>query len=382
MKKLKYRVAYLLSLLVLQEIIFRICFPIPEVSNFNRITYQVLKNDVYHDPDMFLENRTWESSLDTNYVFVHHLNEYGFRDDTWKVKKSTNKKRIIFIGDSFIEGVMADDKNTIPKQYQQLAGDNYEVFNAGMNGVGMSSYLRLINDIVPIFHPDELKLILFANDFSLKKTVFFDRVESEYSNPFTPRLMAIVNRLIDNKPLVFRWWRNSFPFLFPVPEQSNPFSTKGHLLQKEVSPKVKKAMQNASLNYYKVNLLAKETNALKQPISLQKELGIIKALCQKNNTKLTVYYLPGRNQVTDKYLKYDKESCMNLCKDQPSLTTKEYQIHAQILKKDCEQLNIQYYDLTPALIKKEKKINLHWNYDGHMNKYGYQFIASEIYLLK
>lgn len=378
MKNLKGNIIYILGILVFQEIVFRVCFPIPEVSNFNRINYQVLENDKYHDPDLFLENRTWQSSLDTSHVFVHQLNEYGFRGGEWTVKKPEDKKRVLFIGDSFVEGIMVNEENSIPQQYQQIVGEKYEVLNAGMNGTGMNSYLRLLKDIVPLFHPDEVKLILFANDFAPDKTKSFDPLQPEFSNPFKPRLIEIVNRLSKNKSVVFRWSRKTIPFLFPVPEQSNPFSTKAHLLQKEVTPNVKKAMQDATLNYYMVNLLAKQTKGLTQPVSFREELATIKELCQKNKVKLTVYYLPARNQVTDKYLKYDKESCLIQCKDQPSLTTKKYQLHAQLLENDCKQLEILCHNLTSALVEKEKMVNLHWNYDEHMKSSGYQFIAEII----
>jgi len=378
MKKFKSRIAFIIGVFIFQEVIFRICFPIPEVYNFNRINYQVLDNDRYNETDLFLENRTWQSSLDTDYVFVHHFNEYGFRDKSWHIKKQPEKKRVLFIGDSFVEGAMADDENTIPNYYQDLVGDKYDIMNAGMNGTGMSSYLKLMADMLPLFKPDEVKLILFANDFSPLKTKFFKPLAQKFTSPYSPRFIEILKRLIDDKPIVFRGLRKTYPFLFPIPDQSNPFSTKAHELKNDVTPAVRKAMEEATLNYYIINLLAKQDQSLTLPISFKKELAIIKDLCQKNNSKLTLYYLPGRHQVTDKYLKYDQESCLQLCKDQQSLTAKKYQIHAQILKEDCKQLNIRQYDLTAVLLEAEEHTNLHWNYDEHMKAKGYQFIARKI----
>jgi lysophospholipase L1-like esterase len=380
MKKIKSSVAYILGILVFQEIVFRICFPIPEVYNFNRVNYQVLDNDKYHDPDLFLENRTWQSSLDTNAVFVHHFNEYGFRDDSWSIKKESKKKRVLFIGDSFTEGVMVEGKNSIPASYQKLVGENYEVMNAGMNGTGMSSYLKLMVDMIPLFQPDEVKLVLFANDFTAEKIRTFEPLIPQFTSPYSPRLLEISKRILDDKPIVFKWLRTTRPFLFPIPEQSNPFSTRAHELIKEVTPPVKKAMEDATLNYYIINLLAKQSKGLTHPVSFLKELEIIKELCKKNNSKLSVFYLPGRNQVTDKYLKYDKESCLIQCKDQSSMTSEEYQLHAKILKQDCKQLDINFLDLTQKIKELEKTQNLHWNYDEHMRSTGYQAVASEVFL--
>lgn len=381
MKKIRRGLIYILCVLLFQEVVFRVCFQVPEVTNFNRVNYQFLENHIYHDPDLFLENRTWQSSLDTNKVFLHSFNEYGFRDGPWKLKKEKGKKRIVFIGDSFVEGVMSDLEQSIPKCYEKLAGEKVEVYNAGMNGTGLENYLKLIRDIVPIFKPEELKLILYSNDFGVAKTKIPNETSlvPEYSSRYMPRILAIVQRLISGKKIVFRWGRLTQPFLYPVPESSNPFSSKGHLLKKEVSPKVREAMKEATFNYYVINLLYKETQSLKRPMSLHDELAFVKKICLENNTKLSVYYIPSRNQVTDEYLKYDKESCLLKCKEQVSLTTAEYQIHAETLNRDCDQLGISFLDLTPIIREKEKKNNLYWNYDEHMRDEGYKLVAEEMY---
>lgn len=383
MSNKKKIIIYILGILVFQELVFRMCFPIPEISNFNRINYQVLKNSVYNDPDLFLQNKTWESSLDTDHVFVHELNEYGFRDGSWSVKKEENKKRVLFIGDSFVEGVMADKEDNIPSQYQNLVGANVEVMNAGMNGTGISNYIKLIKDIVPLFKPDEVKLILFANDFTQRKTEYFDEILTpEKTNLFTPRIIVLVQRLLNNKPIVLRGFNSTQPFLYPVPEQSNPFSNNGYSLKKDVTPEVKQAMENATLNYYIINLLHKKTVALQQYKSLSQELGIINSICLENGTKLKVYYLPGRNQISKEYLKFDMESCLRLCENQISLTAAKFKIHAATLKSDCRQQQIECYDLTEFVKNEEVKFNLFWNYDEHMNAKGYNLVANEIQRLE
>lgn len=379
MIKVRNKILFVMVVFLFQEIVFRVCFPIPMVTNFNRVDYQVLENDKYQDPDLFLENRTWESSLDTDYVFVHRFNEYGFRDHSWSIKKQENKKRILFIGDSFVEGVMADDDQTIPAYYQGLVGNDFDVMNAGMNGTGISSYMKLMKDIIPIFKPDEVKLVLYANDFSPIKVRTYEPLIPEFSSSFSPRLIEIIKRLINNKPVVFRWMRKTYPFLFPIPDQSNPFSYRAHELVKHVTPEVKRAMADATMNYYIINLLAKKAAVLTTPVSFKEELSAIKQVCQKNQAMLKVYYLPGRHQVTDNYLKFDQQSCLIYCKDQQSLTGKKFQLHAQILKDDCASLNVDYYDFTSKLADLERDINLHWNYDEHMKSSGYYFIANQIY---
>ncbi len=376
---MKIKLAVLFLILLFQELLFRVCFPLPELIHFNRINYQVLENEIYQDPDLFLEDRTWVSSLDTPHVFVHQLNEYGFRDKTWNVGKHMGKKRIAFIGDSFVEGAMADQESSMPAHYQQLRGSEVEVFNAGMNGTGPNNYLKLVQDFVPVFKPDELKLFLYSNDFSSEHPRLNFSTLNEESYPFYwPRLLALLHRLSKNKAVVFRWFRPSRPFLFPVPDLLNPFTSEAHKLKPHVSERVKRAMEMAEFNFFMVNLLAKETAALQKKLSLKPYLERIAKVCAENKTKLSVYYIPSRNQISDKYLKYDRESCLIQCADQVSLMGKEFQIHAKQLNEDCIDLGIQFFDFTPFLREKEKSQKLFWGYDQHMNFQGYRAIASHI----
>lgn len=381
MNKTTKWIVYVLAVFLFQELLFRICCPIPEVANFNRINYQVRDNNIYKEPDLFLEDFTWQSSLDTNHVFVHRLNEYGFRDRAWTVKKK--KKRVIFIGDSFVEGTMAKDEETMPYYYQQFIGDETEVMNAGMNGTGMRAYLKLIQDIVPLFQPDELKLVLYANDFSPEQVqIKNETLSPELNSPYAPRLYQLLKRLVQGKQIAFKWFRSSRPFLFPVPDFNNPFTTESFKLKKEVTPEVKKAMENATFNYYAVNLLAKGETSLKQKISFIEELKHINTFCAENNTLLSVYYIPTRDQVSNRYIEYGKESCQIKCKKITTLTDEKYQLHALQLSEDCNTLKIKFHDLTPLIRKKEQSKQLYWNYDEHFKSVGYHFVAESVLHLK
>ena len=131
---------YILSLFFFQEIAFRISFPLPEIKNFNRITYQ--RVGVTDHKVNYVRNikMLWKSSLDTDADFFYNLNYYGFRDKNWNVEKSGNKKRIMFVGDSFIEGMMADEDETIPSSFRNslnVQNEDYEVMNFGMMGIGV-----------------------------------------------------------------------------------------------------------------------------------------------------------------------------------------------------------------------------------------------------
>lgn len=365
-------------ILLLFEGLLRLLFPVPEVNNFNRTHYQQRAGAI-SDRDLYLENKTWESSPDTPHVFVHALNNYGFRDHHWQVKKH-NKKRIAFVGDSFTEGTMANDDETLPAYYQELSGEEVEVMNAGMNGTSTDHYFRLIKDFVPLFKPDELHLVLYANDFSEERgynnTLPF---QAKWNTSFMPRLWIIIDRFLDGKPIRLRGVRPSMGYLFPVPAATNPFTYGDRKLSKHVRVDIRQAMINATFNAFVVNYLKLQEEYLKRPISLAGFLSATQQICLAQQCELVVHYIPSRNQISDDYIAFDKASCLVDCKTIKSLKSDTYNIHGPQLMKDCEALDIKAFDHTIALKNASHQRSFYWNYDEHFRPLGYAFIANRIH---
>ncbi|MCB0600659.1 MAG: hypothetical protein KDC28_05505 [Saprospiraceae bacterium] len=105
---------YFIAIAVVQELLFRICFPLPEIKNLNRIDLDVNVLQETHRIYQRDQDWYWQSALDTEALFVHRMNQYGFRDQEWCVTKPHDVRRILMIGDSFVEGVMASQDQTIP----------------------------------------------------------------------------------------------------------------------------------------------------------------------------------------------------------------------------------------------------------------------------
>src|SRR5690606_23294227 len=139
-------------------------------------------------------------------AFVNTINAYGFRgEDTWRVAKSPGTRRIMFIGDSFVEGIMSDDHHTIPGEFSQLAkraGESIEVMNLGVSGAGVADYFALIRDAVPVFKPHVLIVVFYANDFPtapLSPAFWQSRWRPKFSNPWTPRMVGVLERLFNGR---------------------------------------------------------------------------------------------------------------------------------------------------------------------------------------
>src|ERR1017187_929375 len=95
------------------------------------------------------------------------INRTGFRDYDFPVPRS-KKKRVIFLGDSFVMGLNVAPADTMPKQLETLLGvDQWEVFNMGTLCYGPDqSYIRLLDEGVS-FQPDAVVLSIYAgNDFA------------------------------------------------------------------------------------------------------------------------------------------------------------------------------------------------------------------------
>lgn len=374
---------YIIAVLLFLELILRFCFPIPELKNFNRAIYQVQA----HDPSIpnYLRNikMTWQSSLDTNHVFEHELNTYGYRDNKeWSQTKS--KRRILFLGDSFVEGMMSTQDKTMLSTFEDLAvtdGFDLECWNAGMMGIGFNEYLKFLRDFIPLFKPDEIFLVLFANDAPFQRAYLpGQKIKAKNYNVFTPRILVLIEEIKRDNPIPFRFFKEKRPFFKAVPDQGNPWTFHSEKLEKEVSPKIAAAMKKGEMNAFRVNWILEEEKFLKAPIQVEDKLSYLKALSTKYGCKLSLFYIPSRSQVSNYYYQFERQACLLKCPDFIDLTGPEYHQHAKQLELDCQKLNLPFYNFTSIVEREEKNGNhLYWNYDDHMRAKGYQLMGRAIY---
>lgn len=378
---------YTVSVFLFIEISLRICFPIPELSNFNRINYQILDRE--DDYSGYLRNiqMTWRSVLDTNYAFVHDLNRYGYRDPKeWKQEKKAGVKRIFFLGDSFVEGMMSTANSTIPMGYEseaKLESKEIEWFNCGMMGVGFNEYIKFLKDAVPIFLPDEVYLVMYSNDAPFQREYLpTERLNpSEYSF-WEPRIFVLIKSIKQGDPIPFQFYPESRPFYKPVPDPGNPWTRNEQELKKEVVPKIAEAMKKGDFNYFRTNWILEEQKFLKSQIDITDKLVFLKKFLDQYGVNLQLFYVPSRSQVTNFYYQFERQACLNKCPDYIDLTTVEYQQHAKTIAQDCKNLGIPFYDLTSLIRKEEESGNhLYWNYDDHMRGKGYLLLGKQIYHL-
>lgn len=379
MKKLKFFIGYLLLVFIIQEVVFRVSFPIPELSNFDRALF-VLKAD---QKGQFVRNKSfaWWSLPDTSAPNHIDYNMYGFRGDEWKLKRSRNKKRIMFVGDSFVEGIMAPSAQTIPEAFRSSAkNQEIEVMNAGMLGVGMQEYLQFIADAVPIFRPNVVFLVVYANDFTSNDIQIpaFNLAEKHFDRS-KPRAVELLTQYREGNPVPFRKSLSRKKLLPNKEDPSFPFKGKVDKMYLHADSALVEKMCKAEFNPYKLNEMFRSEKELREVADFTIPIDFFRYYSEKYKFEPIVVYIPARNQVTDYYLQFDHRSSLKFNRAL-TFTSPMYNRNQQLLQESCKSLGVTFMDLTDV-VKNEESVGNHlfWNFDDHMRGKGYQIIGEELY---
>ena len=385
-----FSVVLVLLILLIQELLFRFVFPLPTVVGFNRIDYSLMVAGVENVDLQPLENASYSWASDPDGVeFIHHLNLYGFRDQDWTI--ASDETRVMFVGDSFVEGFMASDDETISQGFEIAASNNsssespLDTLNLGTGASGLANYLELISDAVPIFKPQTVVLVLYANDFPVPDDVASHLRAAKpvaRSNLYLPRASIVVSKLLNQQAVATRWHKQPFMFL---PNEGSPRSPLHDPeftsnVSEFVDADVLASMQDGRFNPFVINEYSNYEYYLKLPVDISDVIAQTKAQLEAQGSELMIVHIPYRSQVTDYYLPFAQQFDEN--KQPSSLTSAAYQVHAGYLKSMCQQLGIAYLDMTPVLRQLENKgEHMYWDYDEHMKGSSYLLTGKLIFEL-
>lgn len=372
--------SYVLFLLVVQEVAFRFFFPLPEIRNFNRVDYIV--GDIPGQGRAYVRNIDLgiRSYPDTVADFVNRLNLYGFRDDDWSVSKSADRERIAFIGDSFVEGNMAGEDETIPRSFEQRAranGDRPEVMNFGISSGDWITYRRLVSHVCALFEPDEIILVLFANDVLRRPDfepdpppvpVAFDRRR--------PRILEVLSFIRNGEAVPFRWNLRKVFFTWNSPDAEIPDDAE---LRDLVHPEIADAIRDRNFNSGLIDWPLNAAGFLREPYDPRRPLSAMQEDARRAGARLRLAYVPLRSQVTNYYYQFERKFCLR-CPTRGDLTGEAFQLHRRILAAAAEELGIPFLDLSEAIQTEEYRGNhLYWDYDVHMRPAGYRKVGEWLY---
>lgn len=366
--------------LALAEIAVRIVFPLPEVRNFDRISFSphMVSAPLLGQATLAHATIRIESEPD-GAVSLHELNLNGFRDGEWSVAKA-RKRRILMVGDSMVEGFLAGPDETIPKVFERAArtaGEDLEVWNMGVGGAGLEEYVRLIQDAVPAYAPDEIFLVFHANDLlgsvTFGPTHVKPSFEARQGRFWESRLAGVIIQALRHEPLARRWHAQPFGFFAAVPDPSNPWTSNGAHYASFVRPDIAEAMRRGRFNPFNVDEVHGFARHLPNPVDPGPWLKFIKDFLDARGVELLLAYIPQTNQTTDYYLPFRQQFCSPAV---PSLTGPAFQAGAAAVAQAARGLAIPFLDLTPALRAAEARgEHMYWQYDEHLRPAGYAFVA-------
>lgn len=96
----------------------------------------------------------------------HNYNQQGFRDKEITIEKSANKKRILFVGDSFVEGFGVSENNRFSNKVVAQLGEDFEGINIGQLATNPDTYFDNIAKFGIALEPDLIVMgIYMGNDF-------------------------------------------------------------------------------------------------------------------------------------------------------------------------------------------------------------------------
>jgi len=297
------------------------------------------------------------------------LNSKGFQDKEFTTQKPKETFRIIAIGDSFTFGVVPYENNflTLLEDSLKEKNSNLEILNMGIPSMGVREYLSLLVDEGLALNPDMLLVnIYIGNDIS-------EANEKPKESPFiTIRFLKYMNAYfqVAKKQPRFRGGQENTQNLYK---------------DDEVSMEDFKFEATQRL-HFKVYLENKFVIKHLQPnfISVKKDLDTIKKICESKNIKLLIALLPSETQV-DSNLQRVNESMLNethfrvFDSYENLVKSVNYSLPNILLRKELNDLNIDYIDLLDVFQEKGKTMRLYKPKDTHWNIPGNKLAAETIY---
>ncbi len=326
-------ISYTLAVFIFQESVFRFIFPLPDVDGFNRIHYMPVNPGSWHVTAIRNMKLIGQSSPDHVKV-IQTLNEYGFRGQRWRTQKQHGTKRVFFVGDSFVFGDLVPDDETIPEGFRARALDasvTIDAMNLGIDGANMISYTELILDAVPLFEPDAVLVIMYANDLPTTTQEAQPRTFQRFKHTM-PRLVQLLLMLKKHEMLPCRWGFKQVSFNQPVPSPNNPWSNEefeaAH--REDLTPRMLAAMKNGTFNPWRTSGSEYIEWALKAPFDVRDHLSFLQAYVEAHGARLLVAYIPERGMVTNYYQTFEHEYSLTL-PVRTDMTQPAYQMHRQML---------------------------------------------------
>lgn len=140
-----------------------------------RITSTVERITIAHDPLLGFRGRSHAQTIWTREMAgtprTVRLNAGGFHDHERQQVPAPGTRRVVFIGDSFLESYQVDIDSSfaqrLSRRWNERAGSSgapVEVVNLGVHGYGLGTYALQVRERLSAWQPDAVVLCLFLGN--------------------------------------------------------------------------------------------------------------------------------------------------------------------------------------------------------------------------
>jgi hypothetical protein len=386
-RQLLFILTILLVLVVVQEMACRWLFPLPEVVGFNRISYsplQVFHTQLFETRQKGLSNviLRWECEPD-GFAFDHTLNLYGFRGPNFTLAPDPSRRRILFVGDSYVEGCGVADADTLPEQFAHRLDSEHpvEAVNLGVLATGFPEYVALVRDSVPLLRPHTVFLVVCWNDLPappLPKDPLAGAPPMVPLGRWVPRAVQVGSLLWDGVAVPRRWPSGPYPYFEPVPSRANPLS-KGDP-PRAIDPAILRAMRQGKANPWLWTTADMNRNVLRSDFpnngGVAEQLALLASYCRRHDAQLVVVYIPYHVATNDSYAEAQEKVLGAPPGQLLELARQVCERQRKHLADVTQSLQIPFLDSTAAFRHAEKtEGRMSWAIDGHCNQAGYRLLA-------
>jgi len=154
------------------------------------------------------------------YLIGVGYNRWGTRGPDWTIQKPPGTARVLFVGDSFLEGILCRAPLPVTVEQRLLQADpaaHWECVNLGIAATSPKHYLRRIEQVGLRLHPDQVAIFIYAGNDLIR----IQPAESRLFLIKEPPLPSLLGRLLPRST-----WALIHLFRLSEFERDRPFPSK------------------------------------------------------------------------------------------------------------------------------------------------------------
>jgi len=315
----------------------------------------------------------WWTQEDREFVVPIHVNGEGLRDVEHALEKPAATRRVLVVGDSFIEALHVPVEETLgrhlEKQLNAKGEQRFEVISAGVSGYGTAAEVLFFESDLRRYEADLVVLAFYpGNDIKNNSPTLEDYLQPQYDADGT--LLRIINRQKAPRAPRLKALQLMRQTLVRQPALAQRLVGWGILSPTAVRTAPERNGIPVDFGVYAQPVDAEWLDAWSKTESL---LGRFRRAVERERAQLVVMIVSTRDQIYP-------EAWAQIVKDHPSLQGGGWDLDApqRRIETWCEQHGVRCLALAPAFreVARAGQGPLHYPRDGHWTPAGHALAAT------